>query len=444
MSEIVQSDICSATAIVAPHTNRPTEVQRDESVVLRDKPPNGWPEPVAGAALYGVLGDFVRVVDPHTEADPISILLQCLVAVGNVVGRNPYFRVEATRHYLNLFLALVGDTSKARKGTSWGHVDRLMKLVEGVNVPGGWSDRIVSGLSSGEGLIWEIRDALRDRDTPDMGVNDKRRVVLDGEFAATLKVLRREGNTLSPVIRNAWDTGDLRILTKNSPAVATGAHISIVGHITRDELKRELTSTEMANGFANRFLWACVRRSKLLPEGGSLRERDLEPIVVRLRDALGAAHGVGEMIRDEGAGALWRRVYADLSAEKPGMVGGVIARAEAQIIRLACLYALLDHSTVIRLEHLEAAIALWNYCEASAQFIFGGATGDPVSDPILEALRNAGDAGMSRTNIRDLLGRNKSKERIDAALALLEDRRLAERRVNLAVSGRLEIWVARQ
>ena len=69
----------------------------------------------------------------------------------------------------------------------------------------------------------------------DDGVLDKRLFVIESEFANVLKVMAREGNTLSPVLRRAWDTGDLRTLTKNSPARATGAHISIIGHITRQE-----------------------------------------------------------------------------------------------------------------------------------------------------------------------------------------------------------------
>src|SRR3712207_8613758 len=52
------------------------------------------------------------------------------------------------------------------------------------------------------------------------------------------------GNTLSPVVRDAWDTGTLRNMTKNSPATATGAHVSIISHITIDELQRELSDTE--------------------------------------------------------------------------------------------------------------------------------------------------------------------------------------------------------
>ena len=95
--------------------------------------------------------------------------------------------------------------------------------------------------------------------------------------------MARDGNTLSVSIRQAWDTGDLRTMTKNSPARATDAHVSIVGHITRDELLRKLNSTEMANGFANRILWACTTRSKELPEGGNLTDADIDPLAARLK-----------------------------------------------------------------------------------------------------------------------------------------------------------------
>jgi hypothetical protein len=115
-------------------------------------------------------------------------------------------------------------------------------------------------------------------------VSDKRLLIVETEFASVLKVNARDGNTLSPILRQAWDSGNLRILTKNSPARATNAHISIIGHITKEELLRFITDTELANGLANRFLWVLVRRSKILPEGGGTPEwGDLVP---RLRQAL--------------------------------------------------------------------------------------------------------------------------------------------------------------
>jgi hypothetical protein len=238
-------------------------------------------------------------------------LAQFHVAFGNLIGRTAHFFAEADTHYCNLFITLVGTTSKGRKGSSWGQVGRVLG-----NVDSNWYDeRIMSGLSSGEGLIWAVRDPIykteniKDKDRivdtqqvlADAGVDDKRLMVLESEFGSVLKVIGRERNTLSAIIRQAWDTGTLRTLTKNYPAHATGAHISIVGHVTRDELRREITETDMANGLANRFVWLCVRRSKCLPEGGALDTADLAPIVKRVGDCVRFARTVGTVHRDNEA-----------------------------------------------------------------------------------------------------------------------------------------------
>ena len=109
-----------------------------------------WPDPPHAAAFYGLVGELVRTIEPHTEADPVALLVQTLVAFGNVIGRSGHFTAEADRHYTNLFAVLVGLTSKGRKGTSWGHIKRLMHAAEAA-----WAEgRIPSGPSSGEGLIW--------------------------------------------------------------------------------------------------------------------------------------------------------------------------------------------------------------------------------------------------------------------------------------------------
>jgi hypothetical protein len=203
-----------------------------------------WERAVADGALHGLAGELVRTLKPHTEADPAAILVQLLVCYGNVIGRRAHFTVEADKHYLNLYAVVVGTTSKGRKGTSWGQVRHQIEMADP-----GWRQRVASGLSSGEGLIWHVRD----RTDEDDGVQDKRLLVHESEFASVLKVMGREGNTLSPVLRDAWDTGDLQTLTKSAPAEATGAHISLVAHVTAQELRRRLDATEAANGFGNRF-----------------------------------------------------------------------------------------------------------------------------------------------------------------------------------------------
>ena len=349
-----------------------------------------WPNSLTVEAFHGLAGEIVRVHEPHTEADSAALLLQLLVAFGNCIGSSPHFMVEGARHSLNEFVAIVGKTAKGRKGTSWGRVRSILRSVD----PGWVEDRIQSGLSSGEGLIWSVRDPIQktvpiyekkrvvDYQTviEDQGVDDKRLLVEETEFAAALKVLKRQGNTLSPVLRRAWDTGSLNILNKNSPAKATGAHISVIGHISKDELLRHLDQTETANGFGNRFLFGCAQRSKSLPDGGDLSAVDLGPIINRFRKAIDFSRMVQEINRDDQAREIWHGVYPALSEGKPGLFGAMIARAEAHVMRLACMYALLDKSDHVSGEHLLAALAVWEYCEASCRHLFGDKLGDPVAD----------------------------------------------------------------
>jgi Protein of unknown function (DUF3987) len=389
------------------------------------------------AALMGLAGAFVRLIEPHTEADPVALLIELLIAFGNVIGRRPHCTAEADYHAFNENAVLVGNTAKGRKGSSWGHVYRTCERVDEI-----WADeRIQSGLSSGEGLIWAVRDGSKD--AAETGVTDKRLLVIEQEFASTLRVLNREGNTLSAILRQAWDGGTLRTLAKNSPMKATGAHISVIGHITRDELLRHLHDTEAGNGFGNRFLWVCVRRSKELPEGGSLDRSDLNALIVHLHKAVAFAREQDEIRRDERARKLWRDVYHDLSEARPGLLGHMVARAEAHVMRLSGLYALLDQSALIRIEHLDAALAVWNYCEASARYIFGDALGDPIADDILQVLNARAPEGVSRTEISNHFGRNKSTEQLARALGKLAELGLIERREQETGGRKVELWHVR-
>jgi hypothetical protein len=119
----------------------------------------------------------------------------------------------------------------------------------------------------------------------------------------------------------------------------------------------------------------------------------------------------------------------------------MLGRAEAQVMRLACLYAVLDLSARIRREHLQAALALWDYAEASVYYIFGDSTGDPVADDILRALIAAPD-GLTRTNISELFHRNQSSGRICQALSLLLEHGLAGVQTQKSGGKPAERWFA--
>ena len=106
---------------------------------------------------------------------------QLLVCCGALIGRDAHFQVEATRHHPNEFVVLVGDSAKARKGSSFDHVARLLAQADPA-----FTARLTTGLSSGEGLIW----AVRDPQGPDPGAADKRLLVIEPEFATGAEVHR--------------------------------------------------------------------------------------------------------------------------------------------------------------------------------------------------------------------------------------------------------------
>jgi hypothetical protein len=243
----------------------------------------------------------------------------------------------------------------------------------------------------------------------------------------------------------AWDSGNLATLTKNDPITASGAHICIVGHITVDELRAELTARDTANGFANRFLFAGVRRSKLLPFGGAQTDDvKARAFANRLQNLATLARTRYRVTMTEAASNVWGAVYGPLSEGGSGMHGAVTARAEAQAVRLALVYALLDGAERIDAPHLLAALAVWNYCDQTAKYVFGSSLGDRTADEILRRLYKAGDAGLTRTEIRDLFGRNLSAERIGAALDLLQRRGRATCE-SINSGGRpVELWRAKE
>jgi hypothetical protein len=395
-------------------------------------------------AYHGLAGDFVRLLAPHTEADEAGLLVTLLTCFGNCVGRSPHFLADGTPHHANLFAVLVGNSAKARKGTS---KSRILGLFDDADP---WKARcIASGLSSGEGLIWAVRDATErmeavkerskvvgyQRVIADQGVEDKRLLVIESEFSKVLRTKGREGNVLGELIRQAWETGTLSTLTKNSPCQATDAHISILGHITQAELAETLTHTSCFNGEFNRFLWCCVRRSKLLPDGGG--DFDASPLQRRLADTIDRAKPIGRMQRSDDASRLWHELYcSEFAREEEGIVGGVIARADAQTLRLSMLYALLDGSEVIEAVHLRAALAVWRYCEASARMVFGhgASNATTIQGEALKAeetlpvrLLNAVSTqpGINRRGLYESLGGRVKSEELDMALAYLHGEGLA-------------------
>jgi hypothetical protein len=420
----------------------------EQQVHSADLPKRVWPT-MSQDAYYGFAGKVVETIQPHSEADPVALLTQLLVCFGNVMGHHKYYRIESERHYTNLFLVLVGATAQ-RKGVALNRVKAVIECVD----PQWCSECIKSGVSSGEGLIELVRDpvtkwnAKENKDEEvDPGVADKRLLTIEPEFASILANMDRKESTASSNLRKAWDGWPLGTLTRKNPITATDAHISVIAHITDDELRSRLTRTDMANGFANRLLFPLVKRSKLLPFGGDLSDATIAELGAELRTILernfaGPNERLHSIILTDAAREQWAHIYQALANDRPvGLIGAITGRAEAQAIRLALIYALLDCSIQIDVQHIRAGLAVWEYCAASAAYIFGDSMGDEIADAILRALK-ACPTGMSRTEISSLFSNNKRQDQISRALMLLLEKSRARVETKTTKGRPLELWFA--
>jgi hypothetical protein len=348
------------------------------------------------------VGEIVRAILPHTESDPAAIYLQLLTGLGNLIGPSPYIEADGAKHRPNFYAVIVGRTAKARKGTSWQQALRVLEELDE-----DWARRRVKcGTVSGEGITQVFEDN-----------GDRRLLLMEGEFAQVLQVLRRDGNTVSPLLRQAWDGQRIGVLRRNEPIEVEGAHLSMIGHITVPELHRLLAQVDMSNGLGNRCLWLHADRSKLLPEGGGTP--DYGPALEQLRAAVQAARVRNQVKRDKPAAAMWARIYTELSEPPAGRLGEMLSRGEAQVLRMALLFALLDGSSQILCPHLHAALTLWRHLEACTRHIFAEVCLSPKALRLWDALAHG---PLNFTQIHTLFQRNLRPGEVDTLLRELAGR----------------------
>jgi hypothetical protein len=265
---------------------------------------------------------------------------------------------------------------------------------------------MLSGLSTGEGLVKGMQKGK------ELGLYQFLGFL--PEFGSLLACARRENNTISAILRQCWDGDQLSVLTKADPLSVSDYSLGIIGHITAEELLNNLSSVELVNGLANRFLFCKVHRSRFLPEGGN--DVNLNLVVTRLHAAIEAAQNRGRVRRDDAARALWAEVYPRLADPPKGLRGSLCSRADAHTLRISLIYALLDGAGEIRVEHLQAALAVWDYCERSVASIFAARLGDPEADRILRAVESG---PKTLSEMHKVFGNNRTSEWLLAKLGAM-------------------------
>jgi hypothetical protein len=383
-----------------------------------------WPT-LSDEALQGKAGNLVRLVSPHTEADPAALLVQTLAFGGAVIGRNPDIKVGNDIHPPILHPVIVGRTASGAKGTSYGVVNAIRK-----HAFPDFDGNIVSGLTSAEGLTELVRDGTPAKDANadnyDEGVLDKRLLVRETEYRSVLTRSRREGSTLGTTLRQAWDGETLRTLArKHNRLIATDPHIVVIGHITPREFRETLSSTDLSGGSVNRLLICLSRRSRLHSRFGNVPEDILAEAADIFKAAVETAKSSPPMrdITPE-FWNQWDRVYRYLNRERPESdAADASARAVPMVLRMALLYSLFDCSQSIDVQHLRAALKLWQYWEHSVRWLFSSHQLEKVHNAgadLAKFIHEGGRDGRTRTDIsRRFYQGNKPAAEIDAELAVL-------------------------
>lgn len=422
-----------------------------------------FPKPMRREAFHGIAGKCVDLMAQHCESSPESLLLQFLVIAGNIIGRSVYVYAGGAFLFPNEYVVCVGATARGRKGTAFRMNEHLAKIIAPE-----WLDTcIASEVQSGEGLVHRIRDEQRSFKKPDRrkksnneppemivvdpGITDKRLLTVEEEFSQILKMAQRQGSSLTESYRKAWDSPlKLRTTNKNSPLEASDPHISFIGHTNKEELLQTLTDVDLSNGYANRILWCAANRAKLMPNAEFLDWKKQPEILAELKAVYGQYFANTDepkrLYRSDEAQRLWTRLYTRLNDEKEilGFIDGVLVRDTSHLLKLALIYAVLDQSEKIEVVHFNAAIAVCDFCQATARWLFGERTGDRLANQIFQALIRAPE-GLTRRDISDdVCYRNTPSTKIEVALEVLAKSRLARLSIELGEkSRRIERWHAR-
>jgi len=321
------------------------EIYDDTDKLQRDFPV------LAESAYYGLAGDFVKTVDPYTEAARPAILLQTLTMFGIAAGKRAHFEVGGDEHPARLFTLIVGTTGEGRKGTSWGVVRKLFNGLVSLD------DFVIGGFVSGEALVSRLQG------------EDKRGVAFEPEFGRVLTAMKWEGSTLSMRIRETWDGVPLRYESKKESLLAGDYHAALVGHITPEELRARLRDDDIFNGFANRFIFCLSDRSKEIWKPVGIPQNVLQPFRDRFAERLRIANTLRGASLFEGGEATFRDIVRSFATERTG--SEMSHRARPYMLRIALTYALLDGVPTVTVDHLKAAEAVWRYNIDSIRYLFG-------------------------------------------------------------------------
>ena len=272
------------------------------------------------------------------------------------------------------------------------------------------------------------------------GSEDKRVLYVEEELGALFnKMLTQE--SVEKMITKAWDSGVLETTTKKESMRCTRPHVSIIGHVTPDELLQRLDKRLIDNGFSNRWLYVLIKKTAVVVRPpaphqirGAAEARAV--ILANLERAKSQIHGPVDL--SPAATELFGETHAAMTDHRlDGAIGKQSARWAAQIYKLAVVYAAIEGMAVIGVDHIAAARAAWAYCHRSATAFFAGMTGNQHADQLLQMWREIDFADLTLTDIDEMFSKHMSAQKRSRMLERLSrDGVIARRAVQNPNGGR--------
>ncbi|MDD5272599.1 MAG: DUF3987 domain-containing protein [Methylovulum sp.] len=386
------------------------------------------PQPTE-AMFYGFVGELARIGVQGKGLNRVAVSAAFLSFLGANIGRDTFLMVGDTVHHPRLFTLHIGRSGQGGKGDSQQLTHRIRKRIE-LTHSGLLGQSHSGGLSSREGLAGLIHDGHGEN----KAIDDKRLWVIESEFANVLHQGRRDGNTLSTALRDAWDGSDIKPATKKFTAVSSAPHIGIHANITPSELKGLSSSRDIHNGFFNRFLMVFSENVAHVAFPSPTPESAVDDLAAQAADIIRYAKGGYpassnglQMHMSEAVMKYYDAIFPSL--KKPfdsDIISTLLERRAPYVLRLAMLFALTNKTHVIEPKHLQAGLAWVNYAINTVRYVFADQAVSPQArenrahaDKILAFLGKHPEGAGLRELINDCFKKNLSTERIQKALGCL-------------------------
>jgi hypothetical protein len=324
------------------------------------KLPPGLPE----SCWKGLFADYRELVAPTTEAPDSYHFASFAVVVGALLGRRVWVHY-ANRLYPNIYTVLAGTSGLPRKSTSWSRGRDLVDALQDASDPTAKpSVQVIHGTGSAEGLL----DALDG--------NSRVVVMVSDEFRTLLGKGKQEGSILVPCLTELFSCRDYRLQTRQKTVVAVEPFMSIVANTTISWLEQSLAENDILGGFAGRFLYVIGEPKGPLPYPPKPDKARFDSLVKSLNECRAFADEVaksgGELVPSNEAKATFAEYYRQhrRHCEDENLQTTLLRRLPDYCWKLALLYASLDKSRVIDVDHITPAIEAVQFFEGCTQRIF--------------------------------------------------------------------------